>query len=276
MKNFLDYVIISVGKIHITVSHIVVIVATIVVTRLIIWGLSKFFARYSKRKHIEIGRQHSLFQIIKYIIYFLAFIFIVNSLHIDSAGLLVGSGALLVGVGIGLQQTFNDVFSGIILLLEGSVKVHDKLLVENLICQVNRIGLRTTKVTTIDSISIIIPNSYLVTNKVINWTHNKRPSRFHIDVGVAYSSDIDLVEKVLLDSLTSQAGVMSTPPPSVQLVNYGDSSVDFQLFFYSKEYFKIELIKSDIRKKVFKRLGKEGIEIPFPQRDLWLKNATEQ
>lgn len=277
MKDILNHEVLSIGdKVHISVLSVVTVVITILIARLLIWFLSKAFKRYSERKRIDSGRQHSLFQIIRYLIYFVALIFILDSLQIGSSGLLVGSGALLVGVGIGLQQTFNDIFSGIILLFEGTVKVSDKLVVDELICQVNRIGLRTTEVTTLDNINIIIPNSHLVTNKVTNWSHNRKASRFHIDVGVSYSSDIDLVEDVLLKSLQGQEGVERFPSPSVQLMNYGDSSVDFRLFFFSTDFFTIQRIKSDIRKRTFKNFRQVGIEIPFPQRDLWVKNIPEK
>lgn len=277
MKDILNHEILSLGdKVHISVLSVVTVVITMLIARFLIWFLSKAFKKYSERKRIDAGRQHSLFQIIRYLIYFVALIFILDSLQIGSSGLLVGSGALLVGVGIGLQQTFNDIFSGIILLFEGSVKVSDKLVVDELICQVNRIGLRTTEVTTLDNVSIIIPNSNLVTNKVTNWSHNRKAARFQIDVGVSYNSDIDLVEEVLLKSLSGQGGVQRIPSPTVQLVNYGESSVDFRLFFFSTEFFNIEKIKSDIRKCIFKNLRKSGVEIPFPQRDLWIKNMPQQ
>ncbi|MBS9768865.1 MAG: mechanosensitive ion channel [Flavobacteriaceae bacterium] len=276
MKDILNYKILSLGKdMDITVKTVIAVLLTLLIARIIIWFLGKVFTQYATQRKIDKGRQHSIFQIIKYIIYFITLLFILNALDIDSMGLLVSSGALLVGVGIGLQQTFNDIFSGIILLFESSVKVGDKLIVDDLICQVRHIGLRTTEVTTIDNISIIIPNSILVTNKVTNWSHNQKSARFHIDVGVAYSSDIEFVEKVLLDSLNGQSGIQKFPAPSVQLMNYGDSSVDFRLYFFSREFFEIKKIKSDIRKRIFKNFKENNIEIPFPQRDLWVKNIPQ-
>ncbi len=274
MKELFEYEIISIGgKVHITLLSIAVVIASIFAVRFFLWILSKLFDRYSQKRKIEPGRRHSIFQIFKYLVYFFTFIFILNVLGIKSSTLLLSSGALLVGVGIGLQQTFNDIFSGIIMLFEGSVKVGDKLVVHDLICQVKRIGLRTTEVLTLDNVSIIIPNSILVTNEVTNWSHNRKAARFYVDVGVAYNSDIDLVEEVLLQSLQGQYGIKSVPPPSVQLINYGDSSVDFRLYFFSTNFFLIEKIKSDIRKNIFKNFRESDIEIPFPQRDLWLKNG---
>lgn len=277
MSDFLNYKLLSISDtISITVWSVIGFLLVLLFSRLAIFFVSKALRKYSKRKHIDRGRQHLILQLMKYLIYFIAFIAILNVLKIDSSKLLLGSGALLVGVGIGLQQTFNDVFSGIILLFEGSVKVGDKLVVDELICQVKHIGLRTTQVTTLDNISIIIPNSILVTNKVTNWSHNRKPARFHIDVGVSYSSDIDFVEKILLSSLDGQAGVLRVPKPAVQLVDYGSSSVDFRLYFFSTEFFSIQEIKSNIRKEVFRNFGKHNIEIPFPQRDLWVKTLPSK
>lgn len=277
MKELLDYEIFSLGRIHITVVSIVSIIVAIVVAKLAVFLFFKAFSRYATRRKIDRGRENSIYQIVKYLIYFFTAIYILYSQNVGLSGFAIGSGALLVGVGIGLQQTFNDFFSGIILLFEGSVKIHDKLVIEpDIICQVNKIGLRTTDVTTLDNINIIIPNSHLVVNKVTNWSHNRKASRFHIDVGVSYSSDIDLVENVLLKSLQGQEGVERYPSPSVQLMNYGDSSVDFRLFFFSTDFFTTQRIKSDIRKRIFKNFREVGIEIPFPQRDLWVKNIPEK
>ncbi len=220
---------------------------------------------------MDSGRQVAVFQIIKYLIYVFALLVILKGLGIGLTGLMVGSGALLVGIGFGLQQIFNDFLSGIILLFEGGVSVGDALDVNGLFATVHRIGLRTTEVITRDDVMIIIPNSILVSNSVTNWSHNKRPARFDIDVGVSYKSDIDEVERLLLECANEQPSIRKSPAPTVQLMSYGESSVDFKLYFFSREFILIEKVKSDARKRVFKKLREHGVEIPFPQRDVWMK-----
>lgn len=272
MAEFFNKEIFTLGTFQFKIISLFVIIITFAFVKVILWLFSRGFQRYSKRKKIDNGRQNALLQIVKYILYFTAFLIVLKANNVDLSGILVSSGALLVGVGLGLQQTFNDFFSGIILLFEGSVNVGDKLTIEDIICKVDKIGLRTTQVTTIDNTNIIIPNSFLVTNKVTNWSHNKQAVRFYVDIGVSYSSDIVLVEQILLESLDGKDCILKHPAPSVQLNNYGDSSIDFRLFFYTYELFFINRTKSDIRKKIFENFHKNNIEIPFPQRDLWIKN----
>ena len=127
----------------------------------------------------------------------IAFAFMLETIGIKVTVLIAGSAALLVGVGLGLQQTFNDVISGIILLSERSIKIDDILEIDGDIVKIQDIGLRTSKALNTDDISFIIPNSLITTNKVINWSHQSKRTRFRIDVGVSYNSDIDLVIKII-------------------------------------------------------------------------------
>ena len=138
--------------------------------------------------------------------------------------LLAGSAALLVGIGLGLQQTFNDVLSGIILLSEKSIKIEDVLEIDGDIVMIESIGLRTSKALNTDDVSIIIPNSLITTNKVINWSHQTMKARFRIDVGVAYGSNVDLVIKVLEESAFEHSDVSDKQSSEARLVNFGNSS----------------------------------------------------
>ena len=185
--------------------------------------------------------------------------------------LIAGSAALLIGVGLGLQQTFNDIISGMILLSERSIKIGDILEIDGDIVKIQEIGLRTSKGLNRDQISIFIPNSLITTNKVINWSHQTKHNRFKIDVGVAYGSDVELVSRILEESAVSHEKVNTKDEVTVMLVDFGDSSLDFQLLFFSEEIFRIERIKSDIRKIISKKFDENNISIPFPQRDLHIK-----
>ena len=179
---------------------------------------------------------------------------------------------MLVGVGLGLQQTFNDVISGIILLSERSIKVGDILEIDSDIVKIQSIGLRTSKGLNRDEISIIIPNSLITTNKVINWSHQSKHTRFKINIGVAYGSDVDLVIKVLKESALEHNEISDKRMVDVRFLDFGDSSLDFQLLFYSTNIFRIEKVKSEIRRIISKKLMENRITIPFPQLDLHLKS----
>ena len=136
----------------------------------------------------------------KYVIWIFTILIILDTIGIKLNVLLAGSAALLVGVGLGLQNTFNDFISGIILLFEGSIKVGDILEIDNDVVKIQIIGLRTSEAMNRDDIVIILPNSLITTNKVINWSHQSKKTRFRINVGVAYGSDVDLVLEILQKS----------------------------------------------------------------------------
>jgi small-conductance mechanosensitive channel len=189
--------------------------------------------------------------------------------------LLAGSAALLVGVGLGLQQTFNDVISGIILLSERSIKIGDVLEIDGDVVKIEGIGLRTSRALNRDDISIIIPNSLITTSKVINWSHQSKKTRFKIEVGVAYGSDVDKVIKILEESAYEHPEVSNRDLVEARLMNFGNSSLDFELLFFSKNIFRIGKAKSDIRRIINKKFAENKITIPFPQMDLHLRsNAT--
>ena len=180
----------------------------------------------------------------------------------------------MVGVGLGLQQTFNDIISGLILLTERSIKIDDVLEIDGDIVKIQSIGLRTSKALNRDDISIIIPNSLITTSKVINWSHQSQKARFKIDVGVAYGSDVDLVIKILEESAFEHPEVFNRENVEARLMNFGNSSLDFQLLFFSKNIFRINKAKSDIRRIINKKFAENNITIPFPQMDLHFKSNS--
>jgi small-conductance mechanosensitive channel len=120
-------------------------------------------------------------------------------------------------------------------------------------------------------IVVIIPNSLITTNKVINWSHQTQKTLFSINIGVAYSSDVDLVIKTLEESAIEHLEASECEFKEVRFVNFGNSSMDFQLYFYSKNIFTIEKVKSDIRKIIYRKFNENKITIPFPQMDLHIK-----
>jgi small-conductance mechanosensitive channel len=273
MEKILDFALIKYGTFKLTVGSLFVIILIFVFARLFIFSINKILKRYLQRKNIDYGRSYAVRTIFKYLVYIIAAILILKTLGVQLSVLLLGSAGLLVGIGIGLQQTFSDFISGIILLVEGNIEVGDIMDIDGIIGQVTRIGLRNCSVKTREDFTIIIPNSKLVGHSTINWTHNESPSRFAIDFGVSYDSDIDKVERIALDIVKKDEDVVAYPVPSVQLVNFGESSVDFKLLFFSDEFFYIERVKSNIRKMLFKALKNNGIEIPYPQRDIRIKET---
>jgi small-conductance mechanosensitive channel len=275
IKEFLNIELINAGELNISVNTFFIIILIILITKLAIWLLKKTLLSRKSSKRDE-GDSYALFHIIRYVLWIIAFGLVLETIGFKLTLLIAGSAALLVGIGLGLQQTFNDILSGIILLSEKSIKIGDVLDIDDDVVKIQSIGLRTSKALDTDDVSIIIPNSLITTNKVINWSHQTKMNRFRIDVGVAYGSDIDLVMKILEESALEHPDVSDRESTEVRLVNFGNSSLDFQVLFFSKNIFRISKVKSDIRRSISRKLADNKIVIPFPQMDLHLKsNYTE-
>ena len=276
LREFLEFELIRVGEYKIRVYTLATILIIFLITKLILVLIKKTLFRKRKINEFDKGNAYALFQIISYVIWVIAVGLVLETIGIKVTVLIAGSAALLVGIGLGLQQTFNDVLSGIILLSEKSIKIDDILEIDGDIVKMQSIGLRTSKGLNTDDISIIIPNSLITTNKVINWSHQTKKTRFRIDVGVAYGSDVDLVIKTLEDSAFEHPDTSDRELTEARLVNFGNSSLDFQVLFFSKNIFRINKVKSDIRRIINKKFIENNISIPFPQMDLNLKsNYTE-
>ena len=272
ITNFFNFEIFHCNNHSLSIFEIFSIALIFIITKLVLWLISKALFNKKKLHKLDEGSAFALFQIIKYLIWIIAITLMLEALGIKVTILLAGSAALLVGVGLGLQQTFNDVLSGIILLFEHSVKVGDILEIDGDRVIIQEIGLRTSKGMNVRQIVVIIPNSLITTNKVINWSHQTQKTLFNIDIGVAYGSDVDLVIQTLEESAVEHLEFFECEFKEVRLVNLGNSSMDFQLFFYSKNIFSIEKVKSDIRKIICKKFNEHKITIPFPQMDLHIKS----
>lgn len=272
MKDFLNYELLRINEdITLTIGSILFIILGFLLAKVINFVLLRILKAYFKKRAVDVGRSYTILQLLKYFIYVVILLSTLSIIGIKLTYLMAGSAALLVGVGIGLQQTFNDFFSGIILLVDGSVEVGDILHINNNYGKVKFIGLRASKIETRDGHNLIIPNSKLINNAVNNLTNKGNPIRFHVDVAVSYKSDIQLVEKILLDVIKPYNKFKMNFTPAVHLHTYGESSIDFKLYFYSKQVFLIDKHLSDIRKDIIHAFHKNNIEIPFPQRDLWIK-----
>ena len=273
IQHFLEFELLHIGNYVISVFTIVRILLIILVCNFLLWIIRKALMRKNVFQNFDTGTAYAIYQIIKYTFWIIAFGLVLETIGIKVTVLIAGSAAWLVGIGLGLQQTFNDIVSGMILLSERSIKIDDILEIDGDIVKIQDIGLRTSKGLNRDQISIIIPNSLITTNKVINWSHQSVRTRFKIHVGVAYNSDTELVTKVLIESALEHELIKYKEMVDVALINFGDSAIEFQLFFYSEDIFSIEKIKSDVRKIIVRKFQENNIVIPFPQRDLHIKRS---
>lgn len=272
LKEILEFNFLNVGNYHLNLLQVLSVILILVLVRLANALLVRLMNRYFQKRKVDSGRRFAFRQFLKYILYTIAVLIALEVIGIQISVLWGGAAALLVGIGLGLQQTFNDLVSGLILLLEGIVEVDDIVEVNGVVGTVTSIGIRTSKVETRDKISILIPNSKLVGDNATNWSHNSDATRFQVQVGVAYSSDVELVTSLLLRAAQEHSAILSKPAPRVQFADFGSSSLDFTLHFFSSDYLGIEFIKSDLRYRITQLFRENHIEIPFPQRDLWLRN----
>lgn len=269
LKDILEYTLIETGDYTLSIYHVLVSLFIVGVAKLSLIFLKRIFRKQEQRKNLEIGKSRAIYQLINYIVWVSVVTLILESLGIKITFLLASSAALLVGIGLGLQQIFQDFLSGVTLLVEGTLKVGDIIeIADGEIGQVKEMNLRTSKLETRDNIILIVPNSKLINDIVINWSHTAKTTRFGIAIGVAYGSDVDKVTDLLLNCLNDIPEIVKKPAPTVLFKDFGNSSLDFELLFYTNNTFRVERLKSTIRYKIDKTFRENNITIPFPQRDV--------
>jgi small-conductance mechanosensitive channel len=269
LKDILNYQLIKSTHLTINVYDIVIGVFVVFIALLILRLIRSFFKKLESNKKIQEGAGNSIYQIIKYLIWVIVLSIELKTVGIDVTVLVASSAALFVGLGFGLQNLFNDIASGIILLVERTLMEGDVVeLEDHTVGKVISINLRTSTLKSRDNISVIIPNSKLVNDKVINWSHIDQKTRFSVAVGVAYGSDINLVSILLKESVKNISAIEKKPAAFVRFNNFGDSSLEFMLFFWTKESFDVENIKSKIRFEINRLFAENDVVIAFPQLDV--------
>ncbi len=259
----------------IKVSSIFVIILIFLLARLVSWTVTQLLLySYYRRSDMDPGRRYAINQLINYIVYVAAIFVTIDNVGIELTVLWGGIAALLVGVGLGLQDVFRDLVSGIILLSDRTIKIHDVVDVNGQIGEVHKIGLRTSLVLARDETILMVPNSQLVSNQVTNWTHQNRRVRFTINIGVAYGTDPALVKEILLGCAEANNRILKSPKPFVRFTDFGDSALIFQLMFWTHSLLTIEDVKSELRFAVSQAFKDHDITIPFPQRDVWMKSSN--
>jgi small-conductance mechanosensitive channel len=245
---------------------------------LISWAFGKIFSivlyRALKNRKVENGKAFAITQILRYILYAIFFVFSLQILNLNLSGLLLGASALLIGVGIGLQQIFYDLFSGLLMLIERKVKVGDFVDIDGMVGRVDKIDMRTSVVRNIDNISVIVPNSKLISENVTNWSSNRGLARFKVVVRVVYGSDVEKVKTLLIECAKQHEKVLNKPMPMVQFKEFGESSMNFHLLFWSVHFREIDIIKSDLHFAINDSFIAHKIQIAYPQLDVHLKRDS--
>ncbi|MGE0643197.1 MAG: mechanosensitive ion channel family protein [Nitrospira sp.] len=227
------------------------------------------------RSQVELGVRHAVGNIVRMVFLGLGLIIILQTAGINLSSLTVLFGALGIGVGFGLQGVTNNFVSGIILLLERPIKVGDRIEVGNVNGDVINISPRATTIVTNDNIAIIVPNADFISSKVVNWSYTNRNVRFNFPVGVSYGSEPEQVRRVLLEVARAHHGVLNDPGPSVLFDSFGDSALNFVLRVWTRDFSTVPgVLRSELYFAISRAFKEQGIEIPFPQRDLHIKSGT--
>lgn len=269
IQDFLTYEIIPSGKkggFHFDTWMLILGILAIVITTLILRGIRKVVTR--KMDAPDKLKFESVFKFFNYVVYIIVIITVLNSSGVKLTGLLTASAALFVGLGFALQDLFKDIIAGVTILTDRSVLVNDVIEMNSKVGRVFEVKLRSTRIITRDDKILIIPNHLFMSESVYNYTQNHPKTRENVLVGVAYGSDTALVEKILIECAGEQKGILKSPEPFVMFNDFGDSSLNFGVYFFIKDPFTDPRIKSALRFAIDKAFRSNGITIPFPQRDL--------
>jgi len=273
-RAVLEMPLLSLGSTQITLW----LVAYLVFFAVLLFWVAKWVQNLAEkvlsRTSLDIAVRQAAGTLARYLLLLIGLLVILQTAGIDLTTLNVLAGALGIGVGFGLQNVISNFFSGLIIMFERPIKIGDRIEVNDVEGDVIEIGARSTVVMTNDNIAIIVPNSKFITENVVNWMYNDGKVRFRVPVGVSYGSDVRKVEKVLLEVAAQEKEVLRDPPPAVRMTGFGDSALEFELRVWSdSQVHRKGWLVSALNMAIHERFREQGIEIPFPQRDLHIRSG---
>jgi small-conductance mechanosensitive channel len=263
------------GRITVSISSVIIGLIVVILTILIArWSSALIERRIANRRHIDPGLRYTICRLVKYVIITVGILVALKqAFAIDLTSIAVIFTALSVGIGFGLQYIAADIASGFILLFERPIRIGDRITIGEDEGDVQSINLRTTIVTTNDRIAIIVPNSKLVTQNVVNWSYGDPRARIAIPVSVADDSDVDLVTDTLVQVGKDVQNVLMEPQPQVQFLKFGEYSLDFRLLVWTNLPRRHMQIRSDINYRIAQLFRDRAIKLATPTQELRLKNA---
>jgi potassium efflux system protein len=229
-----------------------------------------------QRMTLQPGSRYAINTLMRYVVVTVGVVAVLNIVGWKWSQIQWLVAALSVGLGFGLQEIVANFVSGLVILFERPVRVGDTVTVGQLTGTVSRVRIRATTITDWDRKEIIVPNKSFITEQVINWTLSDPITRIVIPVGISYGSDVQLAHRVMQQTLESLPLVLDEPPPKVYFVGFGESSLDFKLYVHSRELSDRLPLMHAVHEEILGALRKNGVEIPFPQRDLHLRSVAEQ
>jgi len=274
LHKILNYPLFPIGKeVTITLASIIVfflvllgfMVAARIITKIL-------FNKLLAKINVDEALRYTLTRMTNYILLVIGAIVAFQFIGIDLSGIVVILGFLSVGIGFGLQNLTSNFISGIILLFERPIKVGDRVTVGDTEGDVEEINIRSTTVRTLNNVSIIVPNTEFISSSVINWSHGDPKVRIDVNVGVSYASDLDTVLSCLREVAEETPNTLSDPKPDVLFRSFGDSAWEMQVRVWVTDPKIHPKVRSAVNSAIVRKFRENGIEIPFPQRDLHVRS----
>jgi len=276
--SYLTFRFIDSPNLKVSAARLVIGIALLVLSLLFSGKLSSLLdRRIARRTHINPGLRYTIARLLRYLLITIAIVAVLKgAFELDLTSVAVVFTALSVGIGFGLQYIAADIASGFILLFEQPIRVGDRITIGDDEGDVQSIKLRTTIIFTNDRIAIIVPNSRLVSQRVINWSYGDPRARIAIPISVATTSDVNVVTETLLRAAEGVENVLTDPPPKVQFLKFGDYSLDFRLLVWTRQPNRHPQIKSDINYRIERLFRETGIEIPYPKQEFLLRQLKPE
>ncbi|EGV42976.1 mechanosensitive ion channel [Bizionia argentinensis JUB59] len=259
--------------IKVSVGLVLLVVVIFIATSIILNFLKRLYAKRLPKE--DKAKFNTVFSFSRWFIYLIVVLVVFDSVGVNVTAIFAASAALLIGVGLALQTLFQDIISGVFILVDQSLQVGDVIELEGKVGRVEEIKLRTTRAVTIDNRVLVIPNHLYLTKCLYNWTQNGNKTRESISLGVAHSSDVKLVERLLTEAANSHDDVLEKDSTIVLITDFEYNAIRFKLIFSVLDSFREQFIKSDIRYEIDRLFKENNITIPFPQRDIHIIEKQE-
>jgi len=274
LKAFVEMPLFKLGEAQITLLVVLYFLLLLILLVYISGKGKKLVNGVLARRGVDLGIREATGSIVRYSMLFIGLLIILQTVGIDLTALSILTGAVGLGIGFGLQNIASNFISGLIILFERPVRIGDRIAVGDVEGDVVRIGARSTSVLTNDNIDIIIPNSKLITENVVNWTHGERKVRFRIPVSVAYDSDVRRVEQALLEAAKNVYEVLETPAPAVRFISFGENGLEFELRAWTTILVQRRAkFTSQLNFAIYYQFKAYEIEVPYPQRDIHVRSG---
>jgi small-conductance mechanosensitive channel len=276
IQDFLNLRLFNLKETPVTIMSLLIFIIFLTISLFLGSFVRKFMrGRFLDKFDIDPGLKYTLSRVAQYIVVVLGVLISFQFVGIDLTSLAVVFGLLSVGIGFGLQNVTANFISGLIIMFERPISVGDRVEVDGIEGDVTEISIRSTKIRTVNNISIIVPNSKFVENNVVNYSHGDPSFRLDINVGVSYASDLDTILKAMNEIADENPNVMSNPEHEVHLVEFGDSSWNMQLRLWIANVKDRYRFRNEIHQAIVRKFDKYEIEIPFPQRDIHVRSSVD-